>query len=158
MTDAKRQKIQSQIAAGEARHMAREDSTLFDRVGEKAIEAKDNFTAFAREHPLTTVAAGVAVGVLISALFPRSPTRRLGTKAAGLAALGAETAMAYFHHAKDHATQAGHDGAHRWDDWSDLISETARRITRDAASLVESAGESARDVGDRVSRHIPRRH
>ncbi len=162
MTDANRQKIKDQVAAGEARHRSREDSTLFDRAGEAAIEAKDRFTAFAKEHPLTTVAGGVALGILISGLFPRSPTRRLGHKAAGLAAVGAEAAMAYMHQAMDAAGQASRTGAHRLDDWGDTISHTARRVRRDAAHLLESAGESAREVGrdasERVSRRLPRRH
>jgi len=162
MSEAKRQELKDKVAAGEARHRSREDSTLFDRAGEAAIEAKDRFTAFAREHPLTTVAGGLAVGILISGLFPRSPTRRLGHKAAGLAAVGAEAAMAYMHQAMDAASHAGRSGAHRLDDWGDTISDTARRVRRDAAHLVESAGESARlagrDASERVSRRLHRRH
>ena len=162
MTDDNRQKIKDQVAAGEARHRSREDSTLFDRAGEAAIEAKDRFTAFAREHPLTTVAGGLALGILISGLFPRSPTRRLGHRAAGLAAIGAEAARTYLQQAMEAASEASHTGAHRLDDWGDTISGTARRVTRDAAHLVESASESARSAGrdaaERVSRRLPRRH
>jgi len=162
MTDAQRQKIKSQVEAGEARHRAREDATVMDRAGEAAIEAKDRFTTFAREHPLTTVAGGLALGILISGLFPRSPTRKLGNKAAGLAALGAEAAMAYMHEAMDAASQASRAGANRLDDWSDTIGDTARRVKRDAVHLAESAGESARAVGrdasERVGRRLPRRH
>jgi hypothetical protein len=162
MTEAQRQNIKDQVAAGEARHRAREDSTLFDRVGETAIEAKDRFTSFAREHPLTTVAGGLALGILISGLFRRSPTRKLGTKAAGLAAIGAEAAMAYVNQAMDAAGHAGRAGAHRLDDWGDTIGHTARRMSRDAVHLVESASDSARiagrDASERVSRRLHRRH
>jgi hypothetical protein len=161
MSEANRQKIKDEVAAGEARHRGREDSTLFDRAGEAAIEAKDRFSAFAREHPLTTVAGGLALGILISGLFPRSPTRRLGRKTVGLAAVGAEAAMAYMHKALDAAGEASRSGAHRLDDWSEVIGDAARRVTREAAHLAENAGQSAgaaaRETGERVSRHLPRR-
>jgi len=161
MNETKRQQIKSQVEAGEARHRDRADSTLVDRAGEAAIEAKDRFTTFAREHPLTTVAGGLAIGVLISGLFPRSPTRRLGNKAAGLAALGAEAAVAYMHQAMDAASHASRAGADRLDDWGETISDTARRVTRDAVHLAENAGESARSVGrdasESISRRLPRR-
>jgi len=161
MSEANRQELKDKVAAGEARHRAREDSTLFDRAGEAAIEAKDRFTAFAHEHPLTTVAGGLAIGILISGLFPRSPTRKLGTRAAGLAAVGAEAAMAYMHQAVDAASEASRTGSHRLEDWTDVLSDTARRVKRDAAYLVESASESARitgrDVSKGVSRRLPRR-
>jgi hypothetical protein len=160
MSEAKRQDMKDRIAAGEARHRAREESTLFDRAGEAAIEAKDRFTAFAHEHPLTAVAGGLAVGILISGLFPRSPTRRLGRRAAGLATVGAEAAMAYMHQAIDTAGDASRTGAHRLEDLGDTISDTARRVRRDAAYLLESVSDSARSVGrdasERVSRGLHR--
>ena len=157
MTDAQRQNIKDQVAAGEARHRARADSTLFDRAGEAAIEAKDRFTAFAHEHPLTTVSGGVALGILISGLFPRSPTRRLGRKAAGLAAIGAEAAMAYMHQAMDAAGHAGRAGADRLDDFGDTIGDTARRMARDVAHLLESTSDSARIAGRDASKRVTRR-
>ncbi|MBO0750314.1 MAG: hypothetical protein J2O44_07805, partial [Porphyrobacter sp.] len=95
MTDAKRKEIKRKIAAAESRIQARvEGPSLTDRVGEKAIEAKDKFAAFAREHPIATVAGGLAVGILVSSLFRGSPTRKAGRKlgktAASLAAIAAE--------------------------------------------------------------------
>ena len=77
MPDAKRTQLKKKIEAGEARNKARAEPTLIDRTGEKAIEAKDKFTAFAKEHPIATVAGGLALGILISGLFKRSPTRWL---------------------------------------------------------------------------------
>lgn len=165
MTDAQREKIKAEIEAGEARHYARADSTLLDRAGEAAIEAKDRFTAFAREHPLTTVAGGLAIGILISGLFPRSPTRKLGNKAAGLAAIGAEAAMAYLRQAQDAATHASRSGSHRLDDLGDVIGDKAQWVKREAAHLAETVSDSARAAGrtagerlERVSRRFPHRH
>lgn len=157
MTDAQRQQIKDQVAAGEARHQAREDSTFLDQAGEAAIEAKDRFTAFAREHPLTTVAGGLALGILISGLFPRSPTRRIGTKAAGLAAIGADAVRAYMQQAMDAASDAGRAGAHRLDDLSGTVETAARRLRRDAAHLVENASHDAREARHDVERRVRRR-
>ena len=65
----------------------------------RPIEAKDKFTAFAKKHPIATLAGGLAVGILVSGLFGGSPTRKAGKKlgksAAGLAALATELAVAY---------------------------------------------------------------
>src|SRR5690606_4312087 len=96
MADAKRKTLKQKVAAAEARNEARE-RTFLDRAGETAIEAKDKFTAFAKEHPVATIAGGLAVGVLIASMFrgPRRAAVKGGTKAAGLAALGAELALAY---------------------------------------------------------------
>src|SRR5688500_7137711 len=99
MTDAKRTQLKKKVAAGQARNEDLGRTTIFDRAGERAIEAKDKFTAFAKEHPIATVAGGLAIGILISGLFKRSPTRKLGSKAAkragSLATIGTELALAY---------------------------------------------------------------
>ena len=63
MAEAKRKQIKKKVAAAEVRNEARGEQTLMDRAGEKAIEAKDKFTAFAREHPIATVAGGLAAGM-----------------------------------------------------------------------------------------------
>jgi hypothetical protein len=157
MSQTKRQQIKDKVATGEARHRTRSEATLLDRAGETAVEAKDRFTSFAREHPLTTIAGGVAVGILISGLFPRSPTRKLGRRAAGLAAVGAEAAMAYMHQAMEAASEAGRVGADRLDEFGDSFGDTARRLRRDAAHLVEEASGSARSVRRDASKAINRR-
>ena len=75
MPEAKRTQLKKKIEAGEARNKAktRAEPSLIDRTGERAVEAKDKFTAFAKEHPIATVAGGLALGILISGLFRRSP-------------------------------------------------------------------------------------
>ena len=183
MYEAKRQEIKDRVAEGEARHRAREDAGLLDRAGETAIEAKDRFTAFAREHPLTTIAGGLAIGVLISGMFPRSPTRKLGGKAVGLAALGAEAAKEFLqealeaagHAASDAgraastaatgagvaASQAGRAGRHRLEDLGDTIVETARSVRRSVAHSADDVADEARSTrrhtGKRLRRHTGKR-
>ena len=158
MPDAKRQTLKEKVEAGQARNRAKTENTttIFDRAGEAAIEAKDKFTAFAKEHPLATVAGGVAVGVLIAAMFkgPRRVAVRGGTKAAGLAAIGAELALAYAQQAMEAANEAGRTGARRLDGFGD----TARSAGRDAAHRASDAGETAlsatREAGKRLGKAI----
>lgn len=147
MTDTKRKHIKDKVAAGEARNVARSES-LTDRLGERAIEAKDGFSRFAREHPVATVAGGLALGVLVSALFKRSPTRKVagkaGARAAGLAAIGAELAMAYAQQALGAASDAGRAGSHRLHELEDSLGHSARSLRRGASQQASAASEGAR--------------
>jgi ElaB/YqjD/DUF883 family membrane-anchored ribosome-binding protein len=161
MPDARRKTLKSKVEAGQARNKAKTENTttILDRAGEAAIEAKDRFTAFAKEHPIATVAGGVAVGVLIAAMFkgPRRAAVKGGSKAAGLAALGAELALAYAQQAMEAANEAGKAGAKRLDGFG----ETARSASRDAAHRASDAGEAAlsvtREAGKRLSKAIRNR-
>ena len=76
MPDAKRKTLKKKVEAGQARNKAKTETTttIFDRAGEAAIDAKNKFTAFAKEHPIATVAGGVALGVLIAGMF-KGPRR-----------------------------------------------------------------------------------
>ena len=161
MTDAKRTQLKKKVEAGQARNQDRGRTTIVDRAGEAAIEAKDKFTAFAKEHPITTIAGGVALGILVSTLFKRSPTRKLGGKAAkragSLAAMGAELAFAYAQQAMETANEAGRAGAKRLDG----IGDTARNVGRDAAHRAGDAGDAAlamtRAAGKRLGKAIRNR-
>jgi len=160
MTDAKRTQLKKKVEAGQARNLDRGRTTIVDRAGEAAIEAKDRFTAFAKEHPIATIAGGVAIGVLISGLFKRSPTRKLGkaaTKRAGtIAALGAEFAMAYAQQAMTMANEAGREGAHKLGELGETVGSTARSTSRAAldraGDLTEVARVVTRDAGKRLGK------
>jgi len=158
MTDAKRTQIKKKVAAGQARNRSKTENTttVFDRAGEAAIEAKDKFTAFAKEHPIATVAGGLAIGVLIASMFkaPRRAAIKGGSKAAGLAAIGAELALAYAQQAMEAASEAGRAAAPKIEKFGD----TARRAGSDAAQRAGDAGEAAlsvtREAGKRLSKAI----
>jgi hypothetical protein len=154
MTEAKRQQIKKKVAAGEARNrnLDRGRTTILDRAGERAIEAKDKFAEFAKEHPIATVAGGIAVGVLIAGLFkgPRRAAMRGGSKAAGLATLGAELALGYAQQAMETATEAGRAGAKRLEP----LGETARDVGRDAAERAGDAGGAALAVTRAAGRRL----
>ena len=158
MPDAKRTQIKKKVQAGQARNKAKTENTttVFDRAGEAAIEAKDKFTAFAKEHPIATVAGGIALGVLIAGMFrgPRQAAIKGGSKAAGLAALGAELALAYAQQAMEAASDAGKAATPRIERFGD----TALSAGRDAAHRAGDAGEAAlsatRDAGNRLGKAI----
>lgn len=162
MTDAKRQKLKDKIEAGQARNRDLGRTTIVDRAGEAAIEAKDRFVAFAKEHPITTVAGGVALGVLVSGLFKRSPTRKIGgaaaRRASTLAALGAEFALAYAQQAIAAANDAGREGAHKLGELGETVGDTARSSGRAALDRAGDLGETARavtrDAGKRLSKAL----
>lgn len=158
MTDAKRSQIKDKVAAGQKRNEDRGRTTIVDRAGEAAIEAKDKFTAFAKEHPIATVAGGLAIGILVSGLFKRSPTRKLGSKAAGLAAVGAEFALAYAQQALEAANEAGRVGASKLEDLGETLGSTARTAGRAGAERAGDLGETAlsvsRDAGKKLSKAI----
>ena len=158
MTDAKRTQIKKKVAAGQARNRTKTENTttVFDRAGEAAIDAKDKFTAFAKQHPIATVAGGLAIGILIAGMFkaPRRAAIMGGSKAAGLAAIGAELALAYAQQAMEAASEAGRAAAPTIEKFGD----TARSAGRDAAHRAGDAGEAAlsatREAGKRLSKAI----
>ena len=73
--EEKREELKQRIAAGEERHAER------NQLLEIARDTSENVQKFAKEHPVVTVAGGVALGLLIGALTPKG---RLLGKRAGL--------------------------------------------------------------------------
>ncbi|OYW46353.1 MAG: hypothetical protein B7Z08_02485 [Sphingomonadales bacterium 32-68-7] len=149
MAEAKRQQIREKVAKGVARNEDRGRTTIVDRAGERAIETKDRVIAFAKEHPVATIAGGIALGVLASTLFRGSPTRkaasRAGSRAAGLAALGAELALGYAQQALAAADEARKVGV----DTLGGLGETVADRARDGGSAAQSM---ARRAGKRLSK------
>ena len=157
MAEANRKTIKKKVDASQKRNAARtNDRTFLDRAGESAVEAKDKFTAFAKEHPVATVAGGLAIGFLIAGMFrgPRQAAIKGGTKAAGLAAIGAELAMAYAAKALDAAKEAGSDGADWLGEASKTFGSKARELSGEAAEYAGSARESAMRSGKSAAKAI----
>jgi hypothetical protein len=158
MTEAKRAQLKQKVAKARKRNEDRGRTTIVDRAGERAIEAKDRFTAFAREHPVATVAGGLAIGALVSGLFKRSPTRRLGRKAAkaagSLAALGAELAIVYAQQAMEAANEAGHAGAEKLEELGDAARGATERAGEHASEWGDAARTATRDTGKRLGKML----
>lgn len=117
----KREQLRDRIEAAEARQKARE-------VGQRAVDAADRVTSFAREHPLLLIAGGLAVGAALSTLIPRSPTRKLSKKSIAFLASMAEFGVAYGREALEAAEEAGRQGKAKLAE----LSSTAKEKLTDA--------------------------
>jgi ElaB/YqjD/DUF883 family membrane-anchored ribosome-binding protein len=160
MPDARRKTLKEKVEAGQARNKAKTENTttMFDRAGEAAIEAKDRFTAFAKEHPIATVAGGLAIGVLISGLFKRSPTRKVAGKAAKraskLATIGAELALVYAQQAMEAASEAGKASASRLDGLGDAARSASKTAAHRASDARDAALAATSEAGRRLGKAI----
>lgn len=158
MSEAKRKEIKRKVSAAESRNEARAEPKPADRAGEKAIEMKDRLASFARQHPITTVAGGLAIGILVSSFFRGSPTRKagraIGRKTAGLGAIVAELAVAYAQRAYEAADEARRSGAGKLGELGDSVSDRARSFSEDAADYAASAAQAARKAGKSAGRSI----
>ena len=151
---AKRDEIMTRIDAGQQRHANR-------TVGDYARDARDSATAFVKEHPIATVAGGVAIGVVVASLVP-GPGRRLRKKAtkrgSALAAVVAELGLAYGTSLLDNIGSAARTGGDRIEDLGDAIGDSARDLRRQASLQGSAAGEAARrltrDVGKSTGRKV----
>lgn len=145
MPDSKRNQLKERINAGEAYREERA-RPLSDRIGERAIEAKDSFTSFAKEHPVTTIVGGVAIGALVAMMFrtPRHAASKAGTQASALAALGAKLAMDYAQQAMHAAGDAGRAGVHGLESLGDSAESATRGLRRSASRSAHDTGSAAR--------------
>ena len=76
-TNQKRAELKSKVDAAEKRNKSRQEQrTLSDY----AREALDDATSFVKKHPITTIAGGIALGVLVASIAP-GPGRRLRKQA-----------------------------------------------------------------------------
>ena len=150
----KREELKSRIEAGEQRHANR-------TVGDYARDARDNATAFVKEHPVATVVGGVAIGVIVASMVP-GPGRRMRKKAAkrgsALAAMVAELGLAYGTTLLDNLGSAASTGGDRIEDLGDAIGDSARDLRRQASIQGSAASETARrltrDVGKTTGRKV----
>ena len=158
MSDDKRAALKERIETAQESEAARRARKLGDNAKAGAVEAKDKFTAFAKEHPVATVAGGVVAGMLIASLFkaPRRAAVRTGTKAAGLAAVGSEIALGFLSEMRDSAELAGEEGKRKLADLGDSAGDAARRVRREASYRAGTAGDNARIAGREVSKTIMR--
>jgi len=158
MTDTKRAEIKSRITSAQARDEERREYSLVEKIEDGALEAKDKFVSFAKEHPVATVAGGVVIGILIAGLFkgPRRAAAAGGAKAAGLAAIGSEIAMGFAAQLLDGAQDASRTGARKLDRLGGTLSERARNFTDGAAHRAHDATEAAQSARENITRRISR--
>ncbi len=153
-TKQKRTELKSKIDAAEKRNEERS-------FGDYAREARDGASSFVKEHPITTLAGSVALGVLIASIVP-GPGRRLRKQAtkrgAVLAGVLADLAVTYGSQAIDGAGKAARSGQSRLGDLGetlgDALAEGARSLRREAGDASDTAGSITREVGKSASRSL----
>jgi hypothetical protein len=151
MPEPKRSEIRKKVKAAASRNEARAEPRSSTSVGAKSSDLKGKLASFAKEHPVATVAGGLAVGILVSSLFRGSPTRKagraLGKKTAGLAAIATELAIAFAQQAYEAADDARRAGADKLSDLGSTVGDSARSLGGDAAEYAAGAADAARKAG-----------
>lgn len=148
MSDAetKLAKIQSRVEASQER-LKRESDQLPALPPHRApadAYPPEDFKALAREHPLLILAAGAGAGLLLGALLPKRKGSKLGGRALGLAAAGAELAIALSRNARDAASDGAREGLQR-------IDQSTAPLRRRAGAAAASGTQSARSTGIRLA-------
>lgn len=154
----KRAELKRKVDAAQKRNQEREEQRT---LGDYAREARDDATSFIREHPITTIAGGIAIGVLVAAIVP-GPGRRLRKQAtrrgAVLAGVLTDLAVNYGSQALDGAGKAARSGQSRLGDigeaLSEAISDGARTLRREAGEVSDGAGSLSRSAGKRATRSL----
>lgn len=95
--------------------------------------------SFVKRHPLLTVAGGLAAGLAISALIPRSYSRKLAKRALGFAEAGATAALAFGQDALDKAE----DGSVIARKKAGLFASRAEKLSEQAIDRAERLGVAA---------------
>ncbi|MEW9853945.1 hypothetical protein [Novosphingobium sp. M1R2S20] len=132
--------------------------------------------SFVKRHPVMTVAGGVALGFAISALIPRSYSRKLAKRAYRMAEAGTAAALALGKDALDRAEDGGAVArkkagvlAHRAEDLGERAMTKAEKLSvaalgtasvwghaaaERAEQLGHSAAERAENLGSRASERL----
>lgn len=162
-TDEKREEIKARIAAAQAREEAKAGQSLAVRAQETASDATEAFTGFVKKHPIAAAAGGVALGILVASMFkgPRRAAVRGGTKAVGLASMGAEIASGFASQLMEDAQLLGKEGARRAEDAVDAAGDRARSVGRSAShkagDIADAAHIARRETGKAIARALGRR-
>lgn len=151
--DAKRTEIKGKVAAAQKRNTSRSKEQSF---GDYARDAGSSATSFVKEHPITTVVGGLALGVLVASFLPggRKVRKQASAKSAALAAALSELALTYGTQFLDGAGKAASAGRDRLGDLGEAIGDGARSAGREAGSAAETAGDTARDFGKAAVRTL----
>lgn len=138
-SDAKRTQLKQKVSAAQQRNAERS-------LGDYARGARDGATSFVKEHPIATVAGGLALGVLVASLVP-GPGRRLRKQATArgalLAGVLADLAIAYGTQFADSAEKAARAGQDRLGDLGDTIGAGVRSLRGETREVADDFGTRA---------------
>jgi len=151
--DTKRTELRGKVDAAQKRNSARSKEQSF---GDYARDAGSSATSFVKEHPITTVVGGLALGVLVASFLPggRKVRKQASAKSAALAAALSELALTYGSQFLEGAGKAASAGRDRLGDLGEAIGDGARSAGRSTGEAAGQAGESARDFGKAAVRTL----
>ncbi len=148
--DQKRNELKNKVSAAQQRNEQRS-------FGDYARGARDGATSFVKEHPITTVVGGVALGVLVASFVP-GPGRRLRKQAtargAVLAGVLSELALTYGNQLLEGAGNAARAGQDRLGDLGETIGSGVRNIRGESREAAGDAASLTREVGERAVRTL----
>ncbi len=143
MTDeATRDALRAKIDAGEKRNAERS-------LAERASDAGDSVTQFAKDHPVAAIAAGVTIGVIVAGIFNRGKVARGASR---MGSYASELGTAYGLSMLD-AARSGKDSL---EDFGDTLEDRARATRRGAASQASFVADAAHMLKRRASRTASR--
>lgn len=124
--------------------------------GNEGAERK-SFSTYVREHPGAFIAGGVALGVVLGALFPKRAGTSVAKRALALAATAGELGIVASRHAREGAEKAAHEAKELA---GKAAQEAGKVIDRDSVIVREKAGQFAtvaREAGQKVAERIASR-
>lgn len=143
--DEKRDRIRARIEASQGR--LKRDSEQLPALPPRAAPVDayppEDLRTLAKEHPLLILAAGAGAGLLLGALLPKRAGSKFSGRALGLAAAGAELAMALSKNAQEAAEDTAREGLSRLSEGTAPLRRRAGTTARSARSNgVKLAGEA----------------
>lgn len=117
-------------------------------------ERKQAVGNFVRDHPGLTVAGGIVVGMLVGALMPRRPARKLARRTAELAEIVSAAGVLLARQAMERAETTGaglrHRGEKLFDKAGTLSDTAAHRLGTMGHVAAERIGELGETAADRI--------
>lgn len=124
--------------------------TLLEQAETASAEPTKRFSDFVREHPGAFIAGGVALGVVLGALFPRKAGSNVAKRALALAATAGELGLAASRQAREGAGKAAHEAKDLIDRDAEIVREKAGQLTAIARDVSQKAVDRAGTLASRL--------
>lgn len=114
---------------------------------QEPVTPSDKALTFVREHPVLTIAGGLAVGLLVSALIPRRANRGLAKRTLRIAEAGAAAALSFGKNTLDKAEDGGVFARKK----AEVLTSQAEMLGGKAAAGANKFGSLAVEKADKLS-------